>query len=174
MQRSRTGREDARPVRRGRIAVGLVIVTLSLLTIAGSAQVAAPSFGWGPTGRTADAEPTEVSAAATAQEFLRLVADSRRNDDTAPLPCVLVIDEGGLLNPCMNALTLRWAELEPIERIGSRLTVRTVTTFTQDEAVVTDADIRPRPDTTISVTLEYISSGAGWKVRQLNRRDLPR
>ena len=128
----------------------------------------------GHTGRTTDAAPSEVSAAATAQEFLRLVADSRRNDDTAPLPCVLVIDEGGLLNPCMDTLTQRWAELEPIERIGSRLTVRTVSTFTKDEAVVTDADIRPRPDTRISITLEYIGGGAGWKVRQLNRRELPR
>lgn len=161
-------------MRRGRGAVGLVMVTLSVLTITGAAQVAAPSLGWGPTGQTTDAAPTEVSAAATAQEFLRLVADSRRNDDTAPLPCVFVIDEGGLLNPCMDTLTQRWAELEPIERIGSRLTVRTVTTFTKDEAVVTDADIRPRPDTRISITLEYLSSGAGWKVRQLNRHELPR
>lgn len=163
---------DERPTWPGRFAVGLVAVTLAMAAVAALAQFAAPVLGWRPAWQPA--EPTDLSAAAAAQEFLRLVADSHRNDDTAPLPCALVTDPGGLLNPCMDALTKRWVELEPIEQIGTKLTVRTVTSLTADTAVVTDADIYPRPKTKISISLEYGRAGAGWKVRQLNERDLPR
>lgn len=165
---------DERPAWRGRFAAGLVAVALALAAVAALAQVAAPVVGWRPVWQPVATEPTDLSAAAAAQEFLRLVADSRRNDDTAPLPCVLVTDPGGLLNPCMDALTQRWVELEPIEQIGSKLTVRTVTSLTSATAVVTDADIYPRPNTKISISLEYGRAAEGWKVRQLNQRDLPR
>lgn len=165
---------DGRLAWPGRFAAGLVAVTLVLAAVATLAQVAAPVLGWRPVWQPVATEPTDLSAAAAAQEFLRLVADSHRNDDTAPLPCALVTDPGGLLNPCMDALNERWVELEPIEQIGTKLTVRTVTSLTADTAVVTDADIYPRPKTKISISLEYGRDGAGWKVRQLNERDLPR
>lgn len=103
------------------------------------------------------------------------MADSRRNDDTAPLPCTWVTDGGGVLNPCMDALTQRWAELEPVESLGPTLTVRGVTTSTETNAVVTEADISPRPAGALSITLERVGPGRhAWKVRQLNRRNLPR
>ena len=159
---------------RSRFAALVGAVTLVLVAVAAVMQFAAPVVGWRPPWRPDDTGPTDQSAAAEAQEFLRLVADSRRNDDTAPLPCVLVTDPGGVLNPCMDALNQRWAELEQIERIGSRITVRTVTSLTADTAVVTEADIFPRPNTKISIILEYTNTDAGWKVRELNRRDLPR
>ena len=114
-------------------------------------------------------------AAAQAQRFLRLVADSRRNEDTAPLPCTCV-STSGFLNPCMDALKQRWPELEPIEEVGPKLTVRSVTSSSSITAVVTEADISPRPHQPISITLERVSRDGvhGWVVRQLNHRDLPR
>lgn len=72
------------------------------------------------------------------ENFLRLVADSRRGDDTASLPCVWVTDAGGLLNPCRDALQRRWEELVSIEETGRGLTVQGVTSNTGTIAVVSE------------------------------------
>ncbi len=151
----------------------LALVFIVLLTGAAIAKpVGVPHLPFWPQGRP---EAVEPDAAAAAEDFLRLVADSRRNEDTAPLPCVWVTNPGGLLNPCMDALTRRWAELDTIEKLGPALTVRGVTSRTDTPVVVTETNIAPRPSKPISVTLEQVGPGPrDWKVRQLNQQNLPR
>ena len=154
----------------------VVVVVFAIILLAGTlvttGVVQPHSSPWPGIGH----DDSDRDAAAAAEEFLRLVAESQRNDDTKPLPCTRVTEPGGVLNPCMDALKRRWAELEPIEEIGPSLIVHGVTSRAGTTAVVTDSNISPRPAAPISLTLEHIGVGAGardWKVRQLNHHDLP-
>lgn len=155
--------------------IGAVTVVVLIVLVVGS-NVLGDRPPWAPQfTRAPGSDGGDLDAAKAAQDFLRLVADSRRNAETAPLPCFWVTDEGGVLNPCRDELQRRWGELVSVERAGTRLTVNSVTSYTRTVAVVTEADISPRIDGSLSVTLERGGSGeAGWRVRKLNDRALPR
>ncbi len=167
--------DEFTPLTRSRARVQRWLLALVLIVLITGAVLARPAGSYRLPLWTQGRSEAEPDAAAAAEDFLRLVADSRRNEDTAPLPCVWVTNPGGLLNPCMDALTQRWAELDTIEKLGPSLTVRGVTSRTDTTALVTESNIVPRPSAPIRVTLEWVGPGPrDWKVRQLNQKALPR
>lgn len=116
----------SRPIWRGRPkrprvrvwVIGAMIVALLFVVAVGSNVLGGRPPWSRPFTEAPSSEGGDLDAAQVAQDFLRLVADSRRNADTAPLPCVWVTDEAGLLNPCRDELQRRWGELVAVERAG--------------------------------------------------------
>ncbi|WP_152360807.1 hypothetical protein [Microlunatus speluncae] len=113
---------------------------------------------------TETTESDEETIMGVARDFLRYGAKGKPVE-----ACLMVIDNGGILNPCEDDLGPRkdWkalAELDPdltvtgINRDGNR-------------AVITNEKISPA--TTLTVSIEIIHTEYGsWKVRKLNGKTI--
>ena len=80
--------------------------------------------------------------------------------------CLQVIDNGSVLNPCMESLPRR-VDIRGIRRLDPKVTVEHA--HEHDGVVmITAADLTPQPSWPLTLRLDHGARDGRWKVRALN------
>ncbi len=109
-------------------------------------------------------ESDEVVIKGVARDFLRYAATGRPVE-----ACLMVIDNGGILNPCEKDLSGR-ADYKALRRLDPELEV---IGFDRkgDVATITGKQVRPAQAVKLSIEIVHTDRGE-WKVRKMNGRPI--
>lgn len=99
-----------------------------------------------------------------ARDFLRYAAKGKPVE-----ACLMVIDNGGILNPCENDLGSR-KDWEVLTKLDPGLTV-TGLDRDGDRATIAAKNLNPAPSLQVSIEVVHTRYGS-WKVRKLNGRSI--